>query len=194
MTDHRLLTVRQPWAKPIVDGVKNPENRGPRFGTGYRGPLWIHAGATWDDDGLRSEIIAEHYLAPRTLFDNYHDAGFVLGAVIGLVIVTDAHHGEPGCCHGSPWADRTPGATHLVLAHPYPVRGPVVPGALGIWRADRVPGLADDLDRLLAGLHRTEARGGEEFGEAVSVWPDLCSHPSSSGGRCDACRTEVAPC
>lgn len=27
MTDHRLLTVRQPWAKPIVDGVKNPENR-----------------------------------------------------------------------------------------------------------------------------------------------------------------------
>lgn len=194
MTDHRLLTVRQPWAQPIVDGLKSPENRGPTFGTSFRGPLWIHAGRTWDDDGLRSPLVSAAYLE-GTLFTNYREAGFTLGAVIGRVIVVDAHHAEPGCCNGSPWAVRDDGTTHLVFGPDrMKVRGPVVAGALGLWRADRIPGLAATLDDLVA-EHATTTHD-EEFGVDVSTDPAKCSHPSGDAGRCVTCwePMEVAPC
>lgn len=40
----RALSVRQPWAWLIVHGHKDVENRD--WGTGWRGPLLIHAGKT----------------------------------------------------------------------------------------------------------------------------------------------------
>ena len=153
MTEHRLLTVRQPWATPIVDGKKDVENRGARFGLGYRGPLWIHAGAAWDDDGLASELVAGHY--PRGATSGYRSDGFTLGAVIGRVHVLGAHRFEPGCCT-SPWAVMEPGTTHLELGQARKVRGPVVAGALGIWHARRVHGLEITLRRLERDLDRQE--------------------------------------
>lgn len=161
MTGHRLLTVRQPWAKPIVDGVKTVENRSHAFGRTYRGPLWIHAGRTWSGRGLVSDLIADAYPETLTLRGRFREAGFVLGAVIGRVDVVDAHHAEPGCCT-SPWAeleyqDGTRAAvgrrtvtqvTHLVFENPATCRGPVVAGALGLWTSDRRPGLTETLDQL----------------------------------------------
>lgn len=172
MTEHRLLTVRQPWAKPIVDGVKTVENRSHAFGTSYRGPLWIHAGAAWSDRGLVSHLIRQTYPEVNNFRGHasalsFRDAGFVLGAVLGRVDVVDAHHAEPGCCE-TPWAEleyadgtRAPvgrrivtDVVHLVFENPARCRGPVVAGALGIWRADRRPGLPETLDALELELER----------------------------------------
>lgn len=54
----RALTVRQPWASDIVDGVKTIEVRSRH--THHRGPLVIHASAR-PDDGSR-ELVAEEGL------------------------------------------------------------------------------------------------------------------------------------
>jgi len=40
----KCLSIRQPWAHPIVNGTKDVENRS--WETAYRGPLLIHAGLT----------------------------------------------------------------------------------------------------------------------------------------------------
>lgn len=157
MTDHRLLTVRQPWAKPIVDGKKTVENRSTGFTLKYRGPLWIHAGADWSDRGLASELVHQAY--PEVMAgSSFRDEGFVLGAVIGLVDVVDTHYStSPGCSCETPWAETeyrnadgvlVREVIHLVLANPRRCRGPVVAGALGLWRADRRPGLTETLDHL----------------------------------------------
>jgi len=100
VTETRLLTVQQPWATAIVDGKKDVENRGPRFGVGYRGPLWIHAGREWSDDGFRSDLIHEAY--PTAVDVGFRGLGFYLGAVIGRVDVVDAHRFEPGCTPRKP--------------------------------------------------------------------------------------------
>ena len=42
----KALTIRQPWAALIVQGIKTIETRG--WNTNYRGPLAIHAGAGVD--------------------------------------------------------------------------------------------------------------------------------------------------
>jgi hypothetical protein len=45
-TDDQLmcLSMLQPWASLLVEGFKRVEGR--FWNTSYRGPLWIHAGAT----------------------------------------------------------------------------------------------------------------------------------------------------
>jgi len=42
-----VLTVRDPWAHLIVAGEKRIENR--TWSTRYRGPVWIHSGAMYDE-------------------------------------------------------------------------------------------------------------------------------------------------
>ena len=158
---HRLLTVKQPWAQPIVDGHKTVENRSGGFGRNYRGPLWIHAGAVWSTRGAQSQLVVDTYRSAsingRLFGDRVDRSHFPTGVVLGVVDVVDAHHAEPGCCD-SLWAEQTyteaGGRTvtrivHLVLANPRPVQSDLrVPGALGLWTSDRVPGLTEELDAL----------------------------------------------
>lgn len=149
MTELRLLTVKQPWATALVEGRKDVENRGPRFGLGYRGPLWIHAGQTWDQDAHDHPALEEAYGAGKLAFRT----GFPLGRIIGRVQVVGAHRFEPGCCP-STWAVHADGATHLEVTDAREIRGPVVAGALGIWHARRVHGLEITLRRLERDLER----------------------------------------
>lgn len=46
-----VLSVRQPWAWLLCEGLKDVENRNWR--TNYRGELFIHAGKSFDWDALR---------------------------------------------------------------------------------------------------------------------------------------------
>lgn len=46
-----VLSVRQPWAWLLCEGLKNVENRNWR--TNYRGELYIHAGKSFDWDAFR---------------------------------------------------------------------------------------------------------------------------------------------
>ncbi len=45
-----VLSVRQPWAWLLCEGLKNVENR--NWKTNYRGTLYIHAGKTFDVDAF----------------------------------------------------------------------------------------------------------------------------------------------
>lgn len=127
----RAITVRQPYAQCIAIGRKTVENRGQ--GTGYRGPLAIHAGSQIYRDGDRDPRVT-------ALFGTDPSIGMPLGAVIAVANLVDCHPaaygGAPGrtCCE--PWgaavyvtrAGATP-AFHLVLAdtvmlpEPAPARG-----------------------------------------------------------------------
>lgn len=46
----KALSIMQPWAWAIVEGHKRVENR--TWRTDFRGPLLVHAGQKFDDDGL----------------------------------------------------------------------------------------------------------------------------------------------
>lgn len=81
----RVLTVRQPWASLIALGVKTIETRS--WSTDYRGPLAIHAAATWAP-GWRGRWFSRHDL-------DQSPAGAVLHA-LSLVdeLAEDCNTGE----------------------------------------------------------------------------------------------------
>lgn len=127
----RALTVRQPWAWAIAHGGKNVENRSRR--THYRGPLLIHAGATWSIRGQRDPRI-------RALPIDLRDSGHAQAAFVAVADLIDCHPGV-GCCE--PWGETSyshaDGRTvdevwHYVLGTVVPLEEPVAcPGRLGLW-------------------------------------------------------------
>lgn len=56
------LSIQQPWAGLIVDGVKPVENR--TWSTDVRGWIAIHAGKKVDDDGIRWLDVHDIELSP----------------------------------------------------------------------------------------------------------------------------------
>lgn len=124
----RALTVRQPWAWAIVHGGKDIENRVQALGP-YRGPVAIHAGAGFSDEGGQSPLVLGH--------EGYADAALPKSAVIGVVDLVDVHHADDVVgiltCRCSPWA--MAGHHHMVLANPRPLSTPIpAKGRLGLWR------------------------------------------------------------
>jgi len=114
------LTLHRPWPGLIFFAGKDIENRS--WTTRYRGPLYIHAGKTWDDDAL--DFAARIPIADGTSASNWvshatalHPTGIV--GVVDLVDVIEAHT--------SPWA--VPGQYHWCLENrrvfilPVPCRG-----------------------------------------------------------------------
>lgn len=100
----KALTIKQPWASLIVEGVKDVENRSWR--TNYRGRLIIHAAAT-PVRGMQSE-------GPTS-------------AILGSVDVIDCVRDSD-----SDWASE--GAWHWVLVNPVRFRRPIsCKGTLGLW-------------------------------------------------------------
>lgn len=78
----KALSIRQPYAWLIVNGIKDVENR--TWHTGYRGPVLIHAGKTYpkrdhadDFDGLRAQ--GHPYPADRES---------MLGGIVGIATIT----------------------------------------------------------------------------------------------------------
>lgn len=127
MTTIPALTVRQPWTWAIAKGYKPIENR--TRSTSYRGPLAIHSGLKWDDDGeyALKQVVdlarAQGSVLPKNLAKDlpYSGLGLVL-AVVDLVGVCTA--AQCGC---GPWA--RPGQAHWQLANarllpePFKARG-----------------------------------------------------------------------
>jgi hypothetical protein len=85
----KAISIRQPWAWLIVQGIKPIENR--TWFTGYRGPLLIHASKTWDEQGEKwiwSRIYSRWSLPLRTL-PHRDDPRIHYGALIGRVDLVD---------------------------------------------------------------------------------------------------------
>lgn len=126
---HKVITVKQPWARLIAQGVKNIENR--TWKTNYRGRVLIHASSIpvkminpnsvftkeqWNSlqDGIQKEIICGE--------------DYVNSAIIGSIEIVDCVQNHP-----SVWAEK--GVYNWVLANPIlfdkPIEG--VKGKLSFW-------------------------------------------------------------
>lgn len=125
----KCFSVKQPWAALIVAGIKPVENR--TRPTKYRGPMMVHAGATYDGPGhkylLSSDLLTleqkKKLILGRLL------AGKTKGAIIGQANLVDCVENYP-----SPWAE--PGKWHWVLSDARPFDKPVpYPGRLGLFDA-----------------------------------------------------------
>ncbi|GAA3701861.1 hypothetical protein GCM10022204_18430 [Microlunatus aurantiacus] len=123
----RALTIKQPWAELIVEGLKDVENRSWR--TAYRGRLAVHAGLRRADfDDLALDAMPKKYRRPiENAWQRHADAGKVLGTV-ELV----------DCIEGSrsPWA--IDGYWHWILRDPRPyARKVAAKGKLNLWEWTR---------------------------------------------------------
>lgn len=105
----KALSIKQPWAEAILQGVKRVENR--TWGTKYRGPVIVHAGLTFDRKGydwlVDREVAAVaagggEFLWPGRLWqkDFYSRGGF-----LGVMEITGCS--APGEQSGAadPWRD-----------------------------------------------------------------------------------------
>ncbi|MFB4265356.1 ASCH domain-containing protein [Nonomuraea sp. GTA35] len=142
----KTLSVRQPWAWAIAHGGKTIENR--TWSTGYRGPLMIHAGARWDDDGAwdRRVLRALHAFGNRfdpplrverigtkthRLIRDSQLTPSAIVAVVDVVGICTARSTAEQCGCGV-WAAE--GQCHWRLARPRPLDEPVpCKGRLGLW-------------------------------------------------------------
>lgn len=140
----RALSIRQPWAWLVVQGIKPVENR--TWATKERGELLIHAGLQFDAEGLQSVLAAFPELAAR--LPRQYDLGGIVGAATLADCVTQ---------HPSRWFV---GPHGLVLrdARPLPFRP--WRGQLGFFD---VPDLTDVQQALhAASPAQAEALAGQE--------------------------------
>lgn len=78
------LSVRQPWAWLIVQGLKDVENR--TWHTTHRGPVWIHAARGMTDE--------EYQDGAELAWENGHiklpaPSQLLRGGIVGQAIITD---------------------------------------------------------------------------------------------------------
>lgn len=129
----KAISIIQPWASLIVNGVKDVENR--MWSTSYRGPLLIHAGKKVDQDHMRAaaQTIGEAITSSEQVVDVFKRLKEPLprGGIIGVVDLVDCT-----MVSRSPWAQI--GAWHFVLENPRPVLFHPVRGQLSLFDVDGV--------------------------------------------------------
>jgi len=107
----KALSIRQPWAWLIVNGIKDIENR--KWSTTYRGPVLIHASKKWDQNGF------DYADAMGEFVPNRED--HIFGAIIGKVNLVDCV-----MSHNSKWFFGPQGFVFkdpIELEIPVPYRG-----------------------------------------------------------------------
>lgn len=136
------LSIRQPWAWLIVHGHKPVENR--TWPTQHRGDTLIHAGKTFDLEGLASVLAAFPHL--RAVMPQQYDLGGIVGQAQLLGCVQS---------HPSPWFT---GPWGFVLYSPRPI--PFVPhrGELSFFRVPMTTALH-------TALHATTPAAAEAAGQ-----------------------------
>jgi len=112
------LSVRQPWAWLIVNGVKDIENRPGR--THLRGPLLIHAGLSREGYTKNIEWVERKHGISVPL-------GLDFGGIVGVVDVIDCVES-----HKSKWFQK--GKFGWVMAKPRRLKFRPCKGFLGLFR------------------------------------------------------------
>lgn len=117
------LSIKQPWAWLIVHGYKTVENR--TWKTGYRGPVLIHAGKSFDNIGYQE--IKEAF--PEIPLPKLNE--FQFGGIIGQATLTD-------CVtqHSSPWFS---GPYGFVFSFATPCEFTPCKGSLGFFSLVKPP-------------------------------------------------------
>lgn len=99
----KTITIKQPRAQLIVEGIKDIENR--TWPTSYRGRVLIHAGAKWDDNHRNmSKLFTPEQWEYLSKENQTLMVGGILpvSAVIGSVEIVDCVINHP-----SIWAEKT---------------------------------------------------------------------------------------
>lgn len=125
MKNYPALTIKQPWASLIMNGIKNVENRS--WITEYRGPMFIHAGMKWDSspwpDDPSITTLGDEELMTLTEDNLLIPRGMILGTVDLVMIIDDSM---------SPWARK--GDHHWLISNPRRFAAPVPwRGQMGLW-------------------------------------------------------------
>ena len=111
----KAMTIRQPWAMLVIQGIKTVENRSRNFH--YRGRIAIHAAGTlWD---------GEYVAACKKLGRKIPEDELELGGIIGTVEVVDVVQK-----YRSKWFR---GPYGLLLRNPKPCKFIPLKGQLGLW-------------------------------------------------------------
>lgn len=143
----KTLTIRQPYAWAVIEGIKHCENR--LRPINHKGWLGIHAGAAWSKDGACDARILralDRWLYPsereaREVDPALHPDLFHFGAVLGQAWASGSHQAHSYFCQGydcvpwgdPEWADGRP-VHHLMLREATKRLEPVpAKGRLGLW-------------------------------------------------------------
>jgi hypothetical protein len=113
---YRVLSIRQPWAWLIVQGLKDVENR--TWATPYRGPLLIHASQRLDMDAAETR----RYFRGTGI---KLPASFETGGIVGYTELVDCVTAHP-----SGWFQ---GPVGWVLTNARPLPYYAVKGKLGLF-------------------------------------------------------------
>jgi hypothetical protein len=146
----KTITVKQPWASLIVEGIKDIENR--TWKTKFRGRVLIHASAQLAKYDLTEDQFTQS--GSKVLWDSYNLKSMIIGSVEIVDCVIN---------HESIWAEKSPEFTtnranqegfkpiyNWVLANPIKFEHPIenVKGKLSLWEYDGINTIEED-DGLL---------------------------------------------
>jgi len=90
----KVLSIRNPWGFVIGNGIKDVENRKQR--TNYRGKVFIHAPAKWDDrfkEGTHGFTIPQWFSLPDDIRDVILSRRLIRSAIIGEFEIVDCVYG-----------------------------------------------------------------------------------------------------
>ena len=125
----KALSIRQPWAWLIVQGIKDIENR--EWHTNFRGKIYIHAGKT-TDASVPALSVTEDWIIERLTEDQrrrYVTTPKARGAIVGEVDIVDCV-----ICSDNPWFV---GQYGFVLANPVAYDEPIpCKGMLGLFNVE----------------------------------------------------------
>lgn len=131
------LSVRQPWADLIVDGVKDVENR--RWATAFRGAVLIHAAKTVETGDV-ARVRRDLGLAPG---EEYCP---VTGAILGMTRIVACVSRHPSRFFSGPYGFVLEGSVRFENPIPYRGRLGIFPVPVDVVRgtpaAEAVPGFS----------------------------------------------------
>lgn len=108
---NNYLSVRQPYAWAIIEGIKDVENR--QWPTNIRGRIYIHAGANKDELDLGFDILKR-----KRVKNIPEEEDLIFGAIIGSVEIVD-------CVDNSRSRWYAHGTFGFVLANPKALSRPI---------------------------------------------------------------------
>lgn len=133
---NKALTVKNPWAWLIVQGIKDIENR--TWRTNFRGRVLIHASANLTK-GFYSEILPMSYWGNLNLdkkTDLIAEWTDTRGQILGSVEIIDCVQDHPSIWAQKGFSDNGKPIWNWVLANPQPepfYEGIKIKGALSFW-------------------------------------------------------------
>jgi len=122
-----VLSIRQPWANAILNGLKDVENRSWRT-LAVRGRILLHASSNVQTDDLRNwnQFLKDRGMNADEMNAKVREGGIKYGGIIGSVEILDCIKDSPSKWYTGQWA--------YILANPEPLEFVHVRGLPGFFR------------------------------------------------------------